>query len=193
MTESCSCFVLAGGKSTRFGANKSLALIDSQHMALVVANNLQKAFGSAARLVGADSLTSNEIGLDAFFGPREGNGPLGAIIDAIEGSASSLVAFAPNDTPFFSADNFAALRAKIEDSASDVVVAVDDSDTPRTHWLLSIWRKESCLAILRKQYENGVRSIHGAVTELQISTVAYDAACVRNINMVSDMPDQGTI
>jgi hypothetical protein len=49
------------------------------------------------------------------------------------------------------------------------------------------------LAILRKQYENGVRSIHGAVTELQISTVAYDAASVRNINMVSDMPDQGTI
>ena len=193
MTKSFSCFVLAGGKSKRFGANKSLALIDSQQMALVVANNLQDAFGIAARLVGADSLTSSEIGLDTFSGPREGNGPLAAIIDAIESSASSLIAFAPNDTPFFSADDFAALLTKMEASGSDVVVAVDDSDAPRTHWLLSIWRKASCLSILRKQYELGVRSIHGAVRELQISTVIYSAASVRNINTVSDMPDHGTI
>jgi molybdopterin-guanine dinucleotide biosynthesis protein A len=193
VTQSCSCFILAGGKSTRFGTNKSLALVGDQYMALVVANNLQSAFGSTAQLIGADENTCSALGLESVIGTREGNGPLAAIIDAMESTTSTFQAFAPNDTPFFSADNFAALRAKIEDSTSDVVVAVDDSDTPRTHWLLSIWRKESCLPILRKQYEIGVRSIHGAVTELQISKVAYDAASVRNINMVSDMPDQGTI
>jgi molybdopterin-guanine dinucleotide biosynthesis protein A len=113
VTQTCSCFVLAGGKSSRFGANKSLALVGSQPMALVVANNLQTAFGSAARLVGSDAQTSSQIGLVSISGPREGNGPLAAIIDAMESCTNSLVAFAPNDTPFFSADNFSALLAKI--------------------------------------------------------------------------------
>ena len=193
VTQTCSCFVLAGGKSSRFGANKSLALVGSQPMALVVANNLQTAFGSAARLVGSDAQTCSQIGLDSIFGTREGNGPLAAIIDAMEICAASLVAFAPNDTPFFSADNFSALLAKIEQSGSDAVVVVDDLDPPQTHWLLSIWHVDRCLTTLRNEYDRGVRSIHGAVSGLQIATIMCGAASVRNINTVSDMPDQGTI
>lgn len=193
MANSYSCFVLAGGKSSRFGSNKSLALIGSQQMALVVANNLQATFGSAAQLIGADASTASGIGLETIRGPREGNGPLAAIIDALESTESSHIAFAPNDTPFFSSENFFALRTEIEQSGSDAVVAVDNSATPRTHWLLSVWRKEPCLSILRKEYDRGVRSVHGAVTNLQISTVECDAVCVRNINTVSDLPNQGTI
>ena len=193
VTQPYSCFVLAGGKSTRFGTNKSLALVGSKHMAHVVASNLKIAFGCEARLVGADARTSSEIGLDSVSGPREGNGPLGAIIDAMELSEGALIAFAPNDTPFFSAENFSALLAKIEETGSDAVVAMDDSDSRQKHWLLSVWRKEPCLSILRNEYERGGRSIHGAVTDLQIATVQCDTASVRNVNTVSDMPDDGTI
>ena len=82
MTESCSCFILAGGKSTRFGKNKSLALLGDQYMASVVANNLQSAFGSTAKLVGADEKTSIQLGLESVIGARESNGPLAAIIDS---------------------------------------------------------------------------------------------------------------
>ena len=53
MLESLDCFVLAGGKSTRFGTNKSLASIGSRHMAAVVANNLGNASGLSVRLIGA--------------------------------------------------------------------------------------------------------------------------------------------
>jgi len=190
VTESCSCFILAGGKSTRFGTNKSLALVGDQYMALVVAKNLQSAFGNAARLIGADENTSSELGLESVVGTREGNGPLAAIIDAMESTTSTFVAFAPNDTPFFTAHNYAALLAKLEDSKADVVVATDAS---QAHWLLSIWRKSSCMPILTKEFERGVRSVHGAVTELQVATVAFDAAAVRNINTVSDLLDRGTI
>ena len=196
MTESCSCFILAGGKSTRFGTNKSLALVGDQYMALVVAKNLQSAFGNAARLIGADENTSSELGLESVVGTREGNGPLAAIIDAMESTTSTFVAFAPNDTPFFTAHNYAALLAKLEDSKADVVVATDATDATdasQAHWLLSIWRKSSCMPILTKEFERGVRSVHGAVTELQVATVAFDAAAVRNINTVSDLLDRGTI
>jgi len=193
VTQSCSCFILAGGKSTRFGTNKSLALVGDQYMAVVVAKNLQSAFGSSAQLVGADENTSSELGLESVIGTREGNGPLAAIIDAMENTTSALVAFAPNDTPFFTASNFAALLAKLEDSSADVVVAVDSTDPSRAHWLLSIWRKSACMPKLTNEFERGVRSVHGAVLELQIATVPFDAAAVSNINTVSDLLDRGTI
>jgi len=193
VTQSCSCFILAGGKSTRFGTNKSLALVGDQYMASVVAKNLHSAFGSTAKLIGADESTSSELGLESVIGTREGNGPLAAIIDAMESTTSTFQAFAPNDTPFFTAQNFAALLAKLEDSKADVVVATDATDASQAHWLLSIWRKSSCMPILTNEFERGVRSVHGAVLDLQIATVAFDAAAVRNINTVSDLLDRGTI
>ena len=162
-------------------------------MALVVANNLQSAFGSTAQLIGADENTCSALGLESVIGTREGNGPLAAIIDAMESTTSTFQAFAPNDTPFFTAHNYAALLAKLEDSKADVVVATDATDASQVHWLLSIWRKSSCMPILTKEFERGVRSVHGAVTDLQVATVAFEDAAVRNINTVSDLLDRGTI
>jgi molybdopterin-guanine dinucleotide biosynthesis protein A len=191
--QSCSCFILAGGKSIRFGTNKSLALVGDQYMASVVAKNLQSAFGSTAQLIGADENTSNELGLETVIGTREGNGPLAAIIDAMESTESTFQAFAPNDTPFFTAHNYVALLEKLEDSNADVVVATDATDASRAHWLLSVWRKSSCMPILTKEFERGVRSVHGAVTDLQVAMVSFEDAALRNINTVSDLFDRGTI
>ena len=192
MRESVDCFVLAGGKSTRFGANKSLASIGSRHMAAVVASNLQNASGSSVRLIGADVQTSSSLELLSVIGSREGNGPLGAIVDALELSDSDFVAIAPNDTPFFSAECFTGLIDCLDASNNDVAVAVDAEDETHVHWLLSVWRKATCLPILRDQYRIGTRSVHEATTGLQIGTVAYESALVRNVNSPEDL-DEGTI
>jgi molybdopterin-guanine dinucleotide biosynthesis protein A len=162
-------------------------------MASVVAKNLQSAFGSTAKLIGADESTSSELGLETVIGTREGNGPLAAIIDAMESTESTFQAFAPNDTPFFTAHNYVALLEKLEDSNADVVVATDATDASRAHWLLSVWRKSSCMPILTKEFERGVRSVHGAVTDLQVAMVSFEDAALRNINTVSDLFDRGTI
>ncbi|MFM1761789.1 MAG: hypothetical protein RL478_1399, partial [Actinomycetota bacterium] len=63
MRESLDCFVLAGGKSTRFGTNKSLASVGARYMAAVVASNLRNASGSSVSLIGADAQTSSALGL----------------------------------------------------------------------------------------------------------------------------------
>ena len=162
-------------------------------MAKIVANNLRSAFGGTAQLIGADQQSSLELGLETFIGSREGNGPLAAVVDALEHAEQLIVAFAPNDTPFFTAHNFAALLAKLEDSKADVVVATDATDASQAHWLLSVWRKESCLPKLLVEYERGVRSVHGAVNDLHIASVSFDANLVRNVNAVSDLSDRGTI
>jgi len=162
-------------------------------MAKIVASNMQSGFGCEAKLIGADQQTSMLVGLETFNGYREGNGPLAAIIDAMEVSVQELVAFAPNDTPFFTASNFGTLLVDMEDPNVDVAVAVDETDTTRAHWLLSVWRKSTCLPKLLAAYDRGERSIHGAVKGLNIASVAYGATSVRNINAVIDLPDRGTI
>ena len=193
MRESLDCFVLAGGKSTRFGTNKSLASVGARYMAAVVASNLRNASGSSVSLIGADAQTSSALGLPSVFGSREGNGPLGAIIDALELSDSVFVVIAPNDTPFFSAECFTRLFDCLDASNIDVTVAVDAKDESRVHWLLSVWRKATCLPLLREQYHSGTRSVHEAVIGLQIGTVAYESALVRNVNSPEDLGDEGTI
>lgn len=193
MRKSVDCYVLAGGKSSRFGANKSLASIGSHHMAAVVASNLQSATGSSVRLLGADVQTSSALELLSIFGSREGNGPLGGIVDALELSDSEFVAIAPNDTPFFSAECFNRLIECAYIAATDIAVAVDAEDETHVHWLLSVWRKATCLPLLREQYHNGTRSVHEAVIGLHIGTVAYESALVRNINRPEDLGDEGTI
>lgn len=193
MLESVDCFVLAGGKSTRFGANKSLASIGSRHMAAVVVSNLRNASSSSVRLIGADAQTSSALGLLSVFGSREGNGPLGAIVDALELSDSEFVIIAPNDTPFFSAECFARLIECVSCSNTDVAVAVDLADETLVHWLLSVWRKATCLPVLQEQYRIGTRSVHEAVICLQIGRVAYESTLVRNVNYPEDLVDEGTI
>ena len=162
-------------------------------MAMIVANNMQSGFGCEAKLIGADQQTSLLLSLETFIGYREGNGPLAAIIDAMEISDQEFVAFAPNDTPFFTASNFGALLVEMEDANVDVAVAVDETDPTRAHWLLSVWRKSPCLPKLLAEYERGERSIHGAVKDLNIASVPCEATSVRNINAVTDLPDRGTI
>ena len=162
-------------------------------MAAVVASNLRNASGSSVSLIGADAQTSSALGLPSVFGSREGNGPLGAIIDALELSDSVFVVIAPNDTPFFSAECFTRLFDCLDASNIDVTVAVDVEDETHVHWLLSVWRKATCLPLLREQYHSGTRSVHEAVIGLQIGTVAYESALVRNVNSPEDLGDEGTI
>jgi molybdopterin-guanine dinucleotide biosynthesis protein A len=162
-------------------------------MAAVVASNLQNASGSSVSLIGADAQTSSALKLLSVVGSREGNGPLGAIVDALELSDSVFVVIAPNDTPFFSAECFARLIECVHISNNDVAVAVDVEDETHVHWLLSVWRKAACLPLLREQYHSGTRSVHEAVIGLQIGSVAYESALVRNVNSPEDLVDEGTI
>ena len=185
--------MLAGGKSTRFGSNKSIAMIDGLPMARIVANNLYDATKALPQLIGADDVVARQLGLESLCGQREGNGPLGAIIDALQLSKSEIVLFAPNDTPNFLSDSFVALLSTLDTTKSDVAVAKDDLDGANFHWLLSAWRSSSCLQHLSEQYSNGIRSIYGAVVGLNISTLACKSESLRNINYSADMITEDTI
>ena len=139
------------------------------------------------------AITTNTLLDNSSASMIAANGPLGAIVDALELSDSVFVVIAPNDTPFFSAECFARLIECVHISNNDVAVAVDIEDETHVHWLLSVWRKAPCLPMLREQYQIGTRSVHEAVVGLQIGTVAYESALVCNVNSPEDLVDEGTI
>lgn len=160
----------------------------------MVTHNICLASGCEPILLGSDSKTEY-FGFTAKSGAREGSGPLGAIIDALDSCDSHVVVVSPNDTPFFSAQDFQILIDSLEqsDTRAHVAVAVDAQNSLQRHWLLSAWNRKSCLPHLIEQFDRGIRSVHQAVEGLSIVDVSFEEWSVRNINHVSDLCETDTI
>ena len=149
-------------------------------MAAKVADNMSE-FGSVL-LVGAAIDDAKIIALDTYIGPREGQGPLGALVDALQNSKEDLLLVSPCDTPFFEKQDFSRLvEAMVPDF--DVAVARDD----RNHWLLSCWRIPTSTQHLEQQFSNGERAIHRAVVGWRIVEVPFLVGKTRNINTQADL------
>ena len=172
--------ILAGGNSSRFGSNKMLFAIDGMPMAAKVASNLCEL--GEVLLIGASSDVANSVSIDTYIGPREGQGPLGALVDAMYNSKHNFLLVSPCDTPFFSADDFSRLSLSLRTEV-DVAVAHEG----RNHWLLSCWRVASTVSHLEKQFDSGERAIHRAVAGLVIAEVPCSSLNARNINTPTDL------
>lgn len=175
--------ILAGGSSSRFGSNKMLYLIDGIPMVTRVAHNMSE-LGTIS-LVGASTDNAKLVSIDNFNGPREGHGPLGALVDALHNSKGDLLLVSPCDTPFFLKDDFSQLIEALT-STFDVAVACDE----RNHWLLSCWRISSSLQHLEQEFNGGERAIHRAVQGLRIVEVQFSSEKTRNINTQMDLPSE---
>ncbi len=174
--------ILAGGNSSRFGSNKMLFAIDGIPMAAQVAGNLCE-LGSVL-LIGANSDVANSVSIDTYIGPREGQGPLGALLDALHNSKHNVLLVSPCDTPFFEKQDFSRL---VEALTSDFDVAV--AHDVRNHWLLSCWNISSSVKHLDDKFRGGERAIHRAVVGLRVVEVQFSETQTRNINTPKDLPD----
>jgi molybdopterin-guanine dinucleotide biosynthesis protein A len=172
--------ILAGGASSRFGSNKMLHLIDGVMMTERVVQNMQ--IDSVPYLVGADEASASSLGRLTLKGPREGEGPLGALIDCLERSSATFLLVAPCDTPFFTSEDFSRLVHAIT-PGGDVSVATNS----RNHWLLSCWNRTNTFDHLSAQFAAGERAVHRAVIGLQVVEVDVLESNTRNINAVSDL------
>lgn len=120
-----------------------------------------------------------------LIGNREGTGPLGALCDALESATAEFVLVSPCDTPYFSSESFTRLVARMTHFAA--VVAVDSEQQDNAHWLLSCWNADACRKHLADQYDSGERSIHRAVSGLDIHFESFDERELRNINSPTDI------
>lgn len=169
--------LLAGGASSRFGEDKFLYEHEGEALGLRAARALSGVATSGCWLQGGLREHATLTGLEIRTGGREGSGPLGALVDALECSPADVLVSLPCDMPGIRSEDLARLVASLADDA-DAAVAVADS---RRHWLVAAWNVRS-RDVLGSAFDAGERSVHGAVGTMLIVEVPMEERVLTNLN-----------
>jgi molybdopterin-guanine dinucleotide biosynthesis protein A len=173
--------VLTGGRSTRMGADKALLLVDGQPMAVRTAGALEAAGASEVFALGGDLAGLAAAGLDARADPRQGEGPLGGLLSALELASEAIVVVVACDLPHLTAGVITALV-----TASDPThIAVARTD--RLEPLCAAWPRSSALPLIARAFESGERAVHRALARSAYIEVPVDPAALRNVNLPDDL------
>lgn len=171
-------FVLAGGRSSRFGSDKFDHVVDGRTMG-------ERAIDALSAL---DSVTvvgsrrEPRAGASWWCGRREGEGPLGPLIDILERCGTGRAVVLACDYPWVERPLVGRLVAAL---AEDVDVALADDGRP--HWLVGAWRAERTVDALRAAWDSGERSIHRAAEGLVRAAVPAESTELLNANRRADV------
>ena len=151
-------YVLAGGRSSRFGRNKAFEDVDGQPMVLHVAGRIRSVVDSVA-LVGP-AVTYGELGLRVVEDSVEGFGPVAGILAAVEDSAAPWILVVACDLPNIGPQFLEMLFRRAESSNVDAVIplAADGREQP----LCAVYNK-SMVEPLRQAVQSGVAKITAAI------------------------------
>lgn len=178
-----SAFILAGGKSTRMGADKAFVILDGRTL---LARSLQ-----AARAVTADVRIVGDPAKFAAFAPVvedifRGCGPLGGIHAALRASAAELNLILAVDVPFISPALLEFLIARARSSVALVTVA---RVSGRWQPLCAVYRREFAgaaeSALRRGRYKIDALFDCRAtleITEEDLEAAGFSANAFRNLN-----------
>jgi molybdopterin-guanine dinucleotide biosynthesis protein A len=173
--------VLTGGLSRRMGTDKALVVVDGKPMVLRVAAALRAAGAAAVRTVGGDRVALAALGLDARDDPRQGEGPLGGLLTALDLADHDLVVVLATDLAWIDA---ATIDALVE-AAAGASAAVGRAE--RLEPLCAAWRVSRCRGALHGAYDAGERAVHRALAGLDAVEVAVAPIAVANANTPADL------
>ena len=151
-------YVLAGGRSSRFGRNKALADVDGKPMALHVADRIRPVVDSIA-LVGP-AIAYQDLGLRVIEDSLDGFGPVAGILAAVEDSAAPWILVVACDLPNIRPQFLEMLFRRAESSSVDAVIplAADGREQP----LCAVYNK-SMAGQLRQAVKSGVAKVTAAI------------------------------
>jgi molybdopterin-guanine dinucleotide biosynthesis protein A len=170
--------VLTGGASRRMGADKAFVVVDGRPMAVAVADALWEGGCHPVECQGGDVEQLASLGLAAAADSRPGDGPVAAIVDALERAGSDIVV-AACDLPELDGDTVRSLTAVREAPAAYARTG------DRAH-LVSAW-SAGALSALRRLVDDGPASYRAALEEVGAVAVDVDPARVRNVNEPDDL------
>jgi molybdopterin-guanine dinucleotide biosynthesis protein A len=189
MLSDLAAFILAGGKSTRMGADKAFVVLEGRTL-------LARAL-DATRAVTADARIVGDAAKFAAFAPvvedvfRE-CGPLGGIHAALRASPAELNLMLAVDVPFVSAGLLEFLIARARVSAAVVTVARVGGWQP----LCAVYRREFAEAaeIALRQGRYKIDALFEVVPTLAISeedvlAAGFSAREFRNLNTREDVEE----
>lgn len=135
--------ILAGGKSTRMGYNKALALLNGKPLIEFVLENLEEVTQSVMLSVGSDSFEYKGALVVPDLYPDLG--PLGGIYSALKFSRTNLNLILSCDMPLVSASFLALLANEARQHQAAVTLPVDKDG----YWqpLCAVYRKDALSAL----------------------------------------------
>jgi molybdopterin-guanine dinucleotide biosynthesis protein A len=178
--------VLTGGASRRMGTDKAFVTVEGAPLVGRVAGALTGAGAAEVMTVGGDLTGLRALGLDARPDPRQGDGPLGGLLTALELAAHPVVVVLATDLVALTASVVTAL---VDALHSDDTAGVAAARTDRVEPLCAAWRTAHCLAALRAAHGAGERAVHRAMAGLARVDVPVDPRWLRNVNNPADLAD----
>jgi molybdopterin-guanine dinucleotide biosynthesis protein A len=173
--------ILTGGASRRMGADKALIEVGGRAMVLRVVDALRAAGCDPVECQGGDTDGLDALGLVAVPDAEPGEGPVVAVVQAIERHAGPVVV-AACDLPDLDA---ASVGLLVDAVASGAQVAVARA-TGRRH-LVGCW-SEGSVAAARAALAAGCSSVGALLDAVGAVDVDVDAARVHNVNRPDDLP-----
>jgi molybdenum cofactor guanylyltransferase len=181
-----SAFVLAGGRSTRMGADKALMEFRGQTL-LARAVDLAGAVAVSCRIVGSRE-KYGAFG-DVIEDVYPGQGPLAGIHAGLRASVTDHNLFLAVDTPLLTGDFLRHLAAHAERSGA--VVAVPRTQDGRLHPLCAIYRRgfaEVAESSLREEHNK----IGGLFSQVEVEYVSpasggFDERMFTNLNTPEEL------
>ena len=181
-------FVLAGGASSRMGADKALLEIGGVPLLVRAAKLAQKAAGNATIVGGAE--TYRDIGLVAVADDWPGAGPLGGIATALGASKASWNLIIACDLPYLTEAWLNYVIARAFSSEADAVMAMN---TRGAEPLCAMYHKR-CEPAIREELARGTRKVTDGLRAVTVEMVrpnewkAFDSEGLlfKNMNSPAD-------
>jgi len=178
-TAQATAIILAGGRSSRMGADKSLLSVDGQP---IIERICERLAGRFDRIL----ISANEpeklafLGLEIVADKIPGQGPLMGIASALEASSSELNFVVACDIPHIHIGLVEEMLAEADRSGADVVVPTTGSEEYEP--LFAVYRK-STLEAINKVLASGGRRISDIFALCRVKYVRLtDAEWLRNLN-----------
>jgi len=136
-----SAAILAGGKSSRMGTNKSLLLLDGKSVIERISNSLQDMCNECF-IIANDQKPYEQLGMPIYQDDHPGQGPLAGLEAALIHAKSDLVLLAACDMPFADPAVYRLLLDQL--GGADAAVPVYAG---RMHPLSGLYRKTALPAV----------------------------------------------
>ena len=184
--------LLAGGRSSRFGSEKAVALLGDgllMDVPLAALRATCDALAVSARQGSGAEARAAELGVRCFSDtPHDPEGPLAGIRRGLlwaEAAGFDWLAIAPCDAPTLGADQYRALIRAVERGAPASVGQGEAGWEP----LVSVWPvgagRLTLDAALAEGTHPAIRVVLAAIGAVPVALTGYDG---RNVNAPADMP-----